>query len=241
MSSFPVGWRLLVHDQLPSTADLIRERAEDGEAERLAVLAHRQTAGRGTHGRAWESPAGNLYLSVLLRPASPAREVPQWSLLAAVALHDALTPWAGPGLALKWPNDLLLKGAKCAGILAEASLSTAGGLDWLALGFGVNLAHAPAVPGRRTASLPAPAPGPEEAAAAVLAALDRWRALREAQGFAPVRAAWLARGHLPGAALTVTAAGAPLKGLFEGLDDTGALRLRTARGLETVTAGQVEA
>lgn len=240
MSTPPAGWRLLVHDQLPSTADLIRRSAEDGEAERLAVLARRQTAGRGTHGRAWESPAGNLYLSVLLRPAAQAREVPQWALLAAVALHDALAPWAGPGLTLKWPNDLLLDGAKCAGILAEASLNAVGGLDWLAFGFGVNLASAPTVPGRRTASLPAPAPAPETAAAAVLASLDHWRAVRETEGFSLIRAAWLARGHRPGAALTVTAAGAPLAGSFEGLDETGALRIRTESGLQTVIAGSVE-
>ncbi|MCR0982055.1 biotin--[acetyl-CoA-carboxylase] ligase [Roseomonas populi] len=241
MSTPPAGWRLLVHDQLPSTADVVRQRAEAGEGERLAVLAFRQTAGRGTHGRAWESPPGNLYLSVLLRPDATAREVPQWSLLAAVALHDALVPWAGAGLTLKWPNDLLLGGAKCAGILAEASLDAAGRLDWLAFGFGVNLAHAPEVPGRATAALPPPAPGPEEAAAAVMASLDRWRALRDAEGFELIRAAWLSRGHQQGAALTVTTGGAPLAGLFEGLDETGALRLRTEAGLRTVITGQVDA
>ncbi|MBP0493146.1 biotin--[acetyl-CoA-carboxylase] ligase [Roseomonas indoligenes] len=241
MSTAPAGWRLQVHDQLPSTADLIRRSAEDGEAERLAILARRQTAGRGTHGRSWESPIGNLYLSVLLRPTAPAREVPQWGLLAAVALYDALAPLAGPDLTLKWPNDVLIRGAKCAGILAEASLDARGWLDWLSFGFGVNLAHAPQLSGRRTAALPQPAPEPEVAAAAVLASLDRWRAVRETEGFEPIRVAWLARGHRPGVALTVTAAGAPLAGLFDGLDDSGALRLRTERGLETVIAGQVDA
>jgi BirA family biotin operon repressor/biotin-[acetyl-CoA-carboxylase] ligase len=238
--ALPAGWRLLVHDQLPSTADVIRASAEAGEGERLAILARQQTAGRGTHGRAWASPSGNLSLSVLLRPDAPAREVPQWSLLAAVALHSALAPHAGPGLSLKWPNDLLLGGAKCAGILAEASLRASGRLDWLAFGFGVNLAHAPKVPGRATAALPSPALAPEDAAAAILAALDRWRAIRDAEGFAPIRAAWLERGHAPGAALTVTAPGGPMAGFFEGLDESGGLRLRTATGMETVMAGDVD-
>ncbi|MFH5923692.1 biotin--[acetyl-CoA-carboxylase] ligase [Roseomonas xinghualingensis] len=239
MSAPAAGWRLLVHDQLPSTADLIRERAEDGEAERLAILARRQTAGRGTHGRVWHSPEGNLYLSVLLRPDAAAREVPQWSLLAAVALHEALAPHAGPGLALKWPNDLLLDGAKCAGILSEAALDAAGRLAWLSFGFGVNLAFAPEVPGRRTAALPLPSLAPEEAAFAIMASLDRWRAVREEWGFGAIREAWLARGHGAGDALTVTARGILHHGCFEGLDETGALRLRTATGLETVTAGEV--
>jgi BirA family biotin operon repressor/biotin-[acetyl-CoA-carboxylase] ligase len=235
----PAGWRLLVHDQLPSTADLIRAMAEAGEAERLAILARRQTAGRGTHGRAWESPGGNLSLSVLLRPEAPAREVPQWGLLAAVALHSALAPHAASGLSLKWPNDLLLGGAKCAGILSEASLGISGRLDWLAFGFGVNLAHAPAVPGRATAALPPPALAPEAAAAAIMASLDHWRAVHGDGGFAPIRRAWLERGPDRGAALTVTSPRGPLAGHFEGLDEAGGLRLRTATGMETVMAGDV--
>ena len=241
MSAVPAGWRLLVHDRLPSTADALRARAEAGEAEGLAVLAHRQTAGRGTRGRAWESPPGNLHLSLLLRPGGPGREVPQWSLLAAVALHTALAPLAGPGLTLKWPNDLLLHGAKCAGILSEASLGPDGRLDWLALGFGVNLARAPAVPGRLTAALPPPAPGVEEAAGRIMASLDRWRAIRDAHGFGPVREAWLERGHEAGAPLTVAAPSGPVAGRFAGLDETGALRLRTEGGMRIVTAGDVDA
>lgn len=240
MSDLPAGWRMLVHDQLPSTADLLRERAEAGEPERLAILARRQTAGRGTRGRSWESPPGNLSLSVLLRPAAPVREVPQWGLLAAVALHSALEPHAA-GLCLKWPNDLLLGGAKCAGILAEAALSAEGRLDWLALGIGVNLAFAPEVPGRRTAALPPPALPPERAAAALLASLDHWRAVREAEGFAAIRRAWLERGPAPGTPTTVTGPRGTVDGGFEGLDETGALRLRTATGMETVTAGDVHA
>ena len=240
MTDLPAGWRMLVHDQLPSTADLLREQAEAGEPERLAVLARRQTAGRGTRGRSWESPAGNLYLSVLLRPSVPVREVPQWGLLAAVAVHAALAPHAA-GLSLKWPNDLLLGGAKCAGILSEVALSAEGRLDWLAFGIGVNLASAPEVPGRATAALPAPAPAPEEAAAALIASIDHWRGVREAEGFGAIRRAWLDRGPPAGALTTVTGPAGTVTGGFEGLDETGALLLRTALGMETVTAGDVHA
>lgn len=239
MSTLPAGWRLQVHEQLTSTADRLREAAEAGEAEGLAILALRQSAGRGTQGRAWASPAGNLFLSVLLRPGGPAREVPQWALLAAVALFDAMRPHAGVGLTLKWPNDLLLNGAKCAGILSEAGIDPPGQLGWLAFGMGVNLAEAPAVPCRATAALPPPALEPRHAAAAILASLDRWRLVWAREGFGPVREAWLARGHAPGERLTVRSAGGLVEGCFEGLDERGALRLRTARGMETLLAGEV--
>jgi len=240
VTPLPAGWRMLVHDQLPSTADALRAAAEAGEPERLAILARRQTAGRGTHGRGWTAPEGNLSLSLLLRPGGPARAVPQWGLLVGVAVYEAIAPWAGPGLSLKWPNDLLLGGAKCCGMLSEAALDGAGGLEWLAFGIGVNLARAPDVPGRATAALPPPAVAPERAAAAIMAALDRWRAIHAAEGFGPVREAWLARGHSPGTPLTVTAPGGPLQGWFDGLEEAGALRLRTATGIHLVRAGDVD-
>ena len=109
-----MNFRLEVFDSLPSTATLMAARAaEEGAPAGLAILAHQQTAGRGTQGRAWQSPPGNLHLSVLLRPATPLRAAPQWALLAAVALHDT----AGGATSLKWPNDLMLGDAKAGGIL----------------------------------------------------------------------------------------------------------------------------
>jgi BirA family biotin operon repressor/biotin-[acetyl-CoA-carboxylase] ligase len=206
------GWRLAVHDSLPSTSDLCRALARDGEPDGLAVLARRQTAGRGSNGRCWVSPAGNMYLSALLRPPGPAREAGQWSLLAGIALAEAaaaLLPADAP-LALKWPNDLLLGGAKLAGILIDSSAAQ-GGLDWLVIGIGVNLASAPSLADRATTCLAdhTLAPTPESMAAAVLARLAHWRAVHDAEGFAPIRAAWTAWGaRLPG---------------FAGLSDSGAL------------------
>ena len=85
-------FRLRVHEALPSTSDLVAQLADAGEPDGLAVLARRQTAGRGTQGRSWEGPSGNLHITMLLRPAEPMRHAPQWSLLAAVALADAVAP-----------------------------------------------------------------------------------------------------------------------------------------------------
>ncbi|WP_376090675.1 biotin--[acetyl-CoA-carboxylase] ligase [Roseomonas sp. CCTCC AB2023176] len=211
MRRLPDGWRLLVHEEVPSTSDLLRRLATAGEPEGLALLARRQTAGRGTSGRRWASPRGNLHLSVLLRPSEPARTLPEWSLLAALAVHDALSPHVpGPAaLQLKWPNDLLLGGAKIAGLLLEAEARGDGRLDWICLGVGANLASAPDLPDRPTAALPPPAPSPELVAADVLHALSDWRRTRHVEGFGAIRRAWLDRGPAPGTHLAVTGPAGP--------------------------------
>lgn len=240
----PHRFRLRVHEALPSTSDLVAQLAAAGEPEGLAILARRQTAGRGTQGRAWEGRAGNLHLSVLLRPADPIRHAPRWGLLAAVALADAAAEVLpdGTALALKWPNDLMLGGAKAAGILAEASATPAGGIAWLCLGFGVNLAHAPAIPGRATACLAdagiAP-PAPEAFAERLLAALDRRRLERATDGFAPTRAAWLARGPALGTHLAIRREGAETAGSFAGLAEDGSLLLSTGGRVHAIASGEV--
>ena len=237
----PSTFRLEVHASLPSTSDLLLRRAQAGEPEGLAILARRQTAGRGTAARRWESPEGNLYLSLLLRPAGPIREAPQWALLAAVALAETLVPLLpDPGaLRLKWPNDALLDGAKLAGILAEAAADGQGGIAWLVLGIGVNLAHAPALPDRPTAALPPPAPAPEAFAAALLEAIGRWRDIHARDGLAPIRTAWAGFGPAPGAPLTVRQGEGMLTGRFAGLGEDGSLLLATEAGIRRIIAGEV--
>jgi BirA family biotin operon repressor/biotin-[acetyl-CoA-carboxylase] ligase len=237
------AWRLAIHDILPSTADLCRSRAEAGEPEGLAILARQQTAGRGTRGRVWAGAPGNLFLSALLRPGGPAREASQWSLLAGVALAEALAPHLPDeaALSLKWPNDVLLNGRKVAGILAESAADGQGGLTWLALGFGANLAVAPVVPDRATACLAEVAlpPSPDLVAWQVLAALTRWQEICAQAGFAPVRAAFLARAAAPGTQLTVRFGGRMLGGIFAGLGEDGSLLLRADGRVQAFAAGEV--
>ncbi len=237
------GWRLLIHDTLPSTSDVCRAGALGGAPAGLAVLARRQTQGRGTHGRTWRSPPGNLYLSVLLRPAEPARAAVEWALLAAVALADALAPLLPDpqALMLKWPNDVLLHGGKLGGILTESTAAPDGTLEFLVIGFGVNLAVAPELPDRSTACLAAVAAAPtaEDFARALLDRLDRWRARRAAEGFAAIRAAWLARGPLPGAPIALRIGEATHGGAFAGLGADGSLLLATGARVQAFAAGEV--
>ncbi len=228
-----MSFRLAIHESLPSTSILLTQLAERGEPEGLAILARRQTAGRGTQGRAWDSPAGNLHLSILLRPRGPLREAPQWALLAAVALHQV----AGPTARLKWPNDLMLAGAKAGGILTETASTPAGELDWIVFGFGVNLAFAPEVPGRATAALGSEPP--EDFAARLLDALSHWRRIRVTDGFAPIRAAWIAAGPEPGAHLSILQGATRLAGRYEGLSEDGGLLLATGGRVHAVHVGEI--
>jgi BirA family biotin operon repressor/biotin-[acetyl-CoA-carboxylase] ligase len=211
-----------------STNDDVAALALAGAAEGLWLQADRQTGGKGRQGRAWQSPPGNLHASTLVRlqPGDP--PAPTLALVAAVALHEAAARHA-PAAQIKWPNDLLVEGAKLAGILLERQGEA------VIIGFGVNLAHRPAGLDRPAASLDPLVPAPaflERLAAGFAAWLARWRA----EGLAPVRAAWLAAAHPLGTALS--AGGAP--GAFDSLDETGALRLRLADGsLRVIHAGDV--
>ncbi len=237
------AWRLQVYEALGSTSDLCRTLAIAGEPGPLAILARRQTKGRGTQGREWVSPPGNLFLSVLLRSPEQARDAGQWSLLAGVALAEALRPLLPDpdALRLKWPNDLLLDGAKLAGILVESSATGDGALEWLVIGMGVNLLTAPELPDRRTAALAqvAPPPPPEAMARRVLARLSHWWQARLLEGFAPVRAAWLEHAPPLGTPLTLRSGGRSVGGNFAGLGRDGSLLLATGGRVHAFAAGEL--
>ena len=234
----PPGWRLQRYESIESTSDLCIALAAAGEPDRLAVLAVRQTHARGSRGRTWETLVGNLALSVLLRPRCPAVLAGQWALLAAVALAEAGEA-AAPGLRLhvKWPNDVMLDGAKIGGILIDTALDEAGWLDWLVLGFGANLAAAPELD-RPVAAIPGSL-RPEDVAAVLMARLDHWDRVRLLDGFAPVRRAWLDRGPAPGSPMRVRWGDNDLGGTFAGLGDDGALLLQSSGRVRALQTGEV--
>ncbi len=211
-----------------------------GEAPRLGLLARRQTKGRGRRGTTWEAPRGNLSMSILLRPDWAADEVGRVTLLAGLAMRDALQTYSDRGsLVLKWPNDILSDdGGKLAGILVESAVTAAGRVEWLVIGFGANLAQAPRLTGRRTACLVAGAPpDPEPVARLILARFDDWLGLMERDGFAAIRTAWMEHAHPIGTVLT--ADGYP--GRFAGLSSDGLLLLDAAEGLQVVRTADVVA
>jgi BirA family biotin operon repressor/biotin-[acetyl-CoA-carboxylase] ligase len=202
--------------------------ARSGLGEGVWLRAERQTAGRGRQGRNWASPPGNLYASTLvrLRPTDPSPAT--LGLVAAVALDEAVRVHARDvPLAIKWPNDLLLGGAKLSGILLERVE------DAVVLGIGVNLAHHPDLADRPTTSLAehGAVVDPGDFADTLAEAVARWLATWRGGGLAPIRARWLDRAHPPGTALAARLPdGSVLEGLFAGLDGDGALTLRLASG-----------
>ncbi|WP_459697391.1 biotin--[acetyl-CoA-carboxylase] ligase [Acidisoma sp. C75] len=247
----PAGYRLLEEGIIASTSDACIARARMGEADGLAILAEGQTAARGSRGRGWTGAPGNLYFSVLLRPRNAveaeASGAGRWALLAGIAFIEALRAFAAEpaALSLKWPNDVLGEGAKLGGILVDAAFTgePPGRLDWLVIGFGANLAAAPAVPGRATAMLAAAGgrpPGPPAVAARLLSRIDHWRQVLAAEGFAPLRAAWLAAGHPLGTPLRIRDAQGEREGLFGGLSAGGALLLQAPGGeMVALSTGEV--
>ena len=212
--------------------------AAAGASEGLWLRAERQTAGRGRMGRAWASPAGNLYAStpVRLRAGDPAPAT--LALATAVALDEVVSAYTDAArLAIKWPNDLLLDGAKLSGILLER----AG--DAVVVGLGVNLAGHPETLDRPATSLAASgfgAPHPGLFLNDLAAAFARWLATWRA-GLPTIVKRWQDRAHPIGTVLSARlATGETREGLFDGLDASGALKLRLAGGaVETIHAGDV--
>lgn len=199
------------------------------------LIALRQDAGRGRHGRAWEALDGNFFGSTVIQLRAGDPPAPALALVAGLALIEAVEVAAPDrSLGLKWPNDLMLGDAKLAGILLERSG------DRVVAGFGVNLAAAPSIAGRKTAALDGTI-RPQAFAPLLAASLTRlitaWRGADPA-AFAQ---AWLARAHPLGTALDVhSGPGERLAGKFDGIEPDGALRLRLAGGsVEVIRAGDV--
>jgi BirA family biotin operon repressor/biotin-[acetyl-CoA-carboxylase] ligase len=239
----PAFFSLVALDRIDSTNEEALRRARSGAPEGTIVWAREQTGGRGRRGRSWSSPPGNLYTSVLLRPEVPPSEAAQLGFVATVALAETLKGCL-PGercLQCKWPNDLLIEGAKVAGILLEAEASGRN-VEAVVLGMGINLASHPAdTPYPATSLQAAGASISVEALLRSLAeSLERWYRHWQEAGFAPVRARWLDFAAGLGEAVEVRLERATLKGRFAALDPSGALDLELADGgHRLVTAGDV--
>ena len=211
------------------------ERVTEGDW----LVADRQTAGKGRQGRAWFDGAGNFMGSTVVRPA-PCDPAPgTLALVAGLAVLEAAAPFVPPPHLpqLKWPNDVLIGGAKLCGVLLERVN------DVVVIGIGVNLAAAPAVAGRATIALAQFGPAPDrDTFAAALARqfdleLERWRSF----GLEPLLRRWQAAAHPLGTPLLLGEPGeTPLAGTFAGLAADGALQLRLADGTtRTVHAGEI--
>lgn len=243
----PPAYTLVELEVAGSTNDEAKALAAKGEGavpDGTLVWARRQTAGRGRRGRTWESPEGNLYCSLVLRPNTDVTQGAQLGYVAALAIYDMLGEICEPGMQAlcKWPNDVLLNDRKVAGILLEASTRSDGLLEWVVLGVGVNIAHAPEgtpypatslhAEGSRTATV-------EAALQSFARTFQSWCRTWLDEGFEPVRRHWLMRCRGLNEDIEVRLESETLSGTFLGIDERGALILRKGGTERTIDAGDV--
>lgn len=246
--------------ELASTNDTAAALAGSGAADGTAVVAGRQTAGRGRRGRAWDSPPGaGLYLSVVLRGRQP----PVVTLLAGVAVAEAVRGTAGVAAELKWPNDVVVTPAggraaapapdgasafarrKIAGILTEALPAGSGRDDAAVVGIGVNVgtrAFPPELAGRAAAIETVAGRRVDRAAlcAELLVRLGRWRRRMADEGERLVVARWRALAPSSrGAPVSWCAGGTRRRGVTAGVDDGGALLVADGGQTERIVGGEV--
>ncbi|MGK2905220.1 MAG: biotin--[acetyl-CoA-carboxylase] ligase [Desulfuromonadales bacterium] len=242
-----VGSRVRCFDEIDSTNLQAARFGDEGAADGLVVIADRQSSGKGRMGRQWESPGGvNLYASILLRPPVLPFEAPTLTFVSAVAVCRAITSCTGLQPTVKWPNDILLHGAKVAGLLNEMSSET-DQVHYVVLGIGVNL-------NMRQEQFPDdlryPATSLFMVSGRIVSRLDFTRTLlREIdalyqiylyQGSAPIMSAWADLCELTGQAVQVDCNDRQFTGTMIGLAEDGALLVKTGTGkIESVYAGDV--
>ncbi len=244
MTSWPAGYGLKEFDTIDSTNEEARRLAQSGERGPLWITAGEQTAGRGRRGRSWVSPRGNLSATLLINPGRPASDCAQLSFAAALAASDTVSIVAPEAeVKVKWPNDVLANGGKIAGILLESASSGGADPNWLVIGIGINLEAHPSDTEFPATSLPAlgvTPPPPEDGLLHLAATFAKWYDIWRADGFAPIRDAWLARAAGLGTRIRARLQNGECVGIFEGIDANGALLLREAHDrVRAIAAGEV--
>ena len=232
---------------LDSTNSKAYQLALDGAEEGEVVISESQEKGRGRLGRQWFSPPFlNLYLSVILRPKIPPHQASLITLMAAVATADAIQKFSGLLPLIKWPNDILLRDRKIAGLLNEIH-SEMDRIHFVILGIGVNLnldermfskevravATSLKIEMGQTISRKA-------FLQSLLLELEKWYTIFMKEGSALILEAWRDRAHIKGRRVKVTSFGKALTGVAVDIDSDGALILETAGGKrERVVAGDI--
>jgi BirA family biotin operon repressor/biotin-[acetyl-CoA-carboxylase] ligase len=233
---------------IDSTNSMAYELALDGAEEGEVVIAESQKMGRGRMGRQWFSPPFlNLYLSVILRPKIPPHQASLITLVAAVATAEAIQKSSGLNPLIKWPNDILLKGQKVAGLLSEIH-SEVDRIHFVILGIGVNLNMDRKMFSKEIRNVATSlkremgqAISRKTFLQALLQELEVWYEIFLKKGAAPVLKAWRDRAQIKGRPVKVTSFGDALSGIAIDIDSDGALILETEGGeRKRVVAGDVE-
>ena len=248
----PINWSIATEQSATSTSDLAKRAAVNGAPSGHAFLAIEQTAGRGRHGRHWDSQKGGMYLSVLLRPSVP---IDQWfalSFAASLAVLEAVRAKLAthlslaemPQTGLKWPNDVIVAGGKISGILLEVEGKA------LIVGSGVNIAPVGQVGSQSIAPIALAdiwpdgvrdLPQPYDFATAYLDRLEFWYDRFLQSGFGPIRDAWLENALFLGQQVAVQCGAKVLSGFFHDLGMDGTMLLLDDSGqTRHITTGDVK-
>lgn len=241
---WPEGTDRIVLDEVDSTMAEAARRAPD-LMRPTWIMARRQTAARGRRGKVWENPVGNFAASFVYRPEGNAAAAALRSFMAANALFEALALKIDRDcLSLKWPNDVLLNDGKVAGILLE-SMGTRAGVDWLAIGIGVNLMVAPETV-KDAAFPPVSLEGeggeptsPDELLSLLASNMATEERIFAELGFGPIRENWLRHAARLGEVITARTSRDEFTGRFETVDEAGQLVLRTPKGQIAIPAADV--
>lgn len=237
-----------IFDTLPSTQSACLDRLRAGKSGPGWVLAREQTKGVGRHGRQWVGTKGNFMASRFEIMQIDVRSVPQLSFVTALAMYEMLRPMVpdtDAHMRIKWPNDILHRGRKLAGILVQTETVPDPDKLGIVIGCGVNLAAAPILEGYLTCSLRDIAPGVGKVDPVVFlhklnghldGVINLWRE----KGFGDIAKAWLKRAYGREMRLSLTHEGVAVSGDIVGLDDFGALRIAATDGqVYTLTGGDI--
>lgn len=235
------GFSLERYPSVGSTNDLAMRHLREGGADRHFVIADRQEQGRGRLGRVWISKPGNLFASLALRDPCEIQKGFQLGFVAALVIYQSLVKIGAQSLSLKWPNDVLMKGAKISGILIEGS-KLSDGTFGAVVGTGINLADHPS-----DTPYPATDLATEGLAISVDAFLPHYLAewnemlgrFDHGRGFDVIRAAWLTYAKGLGEPISVRGQTGSREGIFTGLDKDGRLLLDENGRVSPVVAGDV--
>lgn len=242
----PAVYNLIALETVGSTmseARLLADQGEDAAPDGTLIWAREQTAGRGRRGNTWDSPKGNFYSSLIVRPDVPASRAAELSFVTGCAVFDTVGEVCDPGFEcrLKWPNDILLNDAKIGGLLLETKAEAGQPVEYVIIGLGVNLkSHPKDTPFPATDFVDQGQMIPDTV---FLEAYARhfmdWAARWVEDGFEPVRQQWKWRAEGIGKEITVRLSDDTLQGVFEDIAEDGALMLNQDGKIRKIAAGDV--
>lgn len=226
----PDGYRHLELPQVGSTNQVALEYAQNQDGGKLWITASRQLQGKGSRGRTWVSEPGNLFASLLLRNTIKAERLATLTFVASLAVYDALTHFVDEErLSLKWPNDVLMTGAKISGILLENHLQKNQDAA-IIIGIGINCAHNPKDTTHIATNIHNSGVKiePNDVFQILVTAMDKWLNVWDfGNNFTDIRSAWLQRAKGLGSEIIVQMPNGQRTGIFEDLDHNGCLILKT--------------